>query len=217
MTASLKVCGLVLFASLLSACASVYDPPPVPQNKQVATGVALGAVGGAVIGSLSSGVSIPLTTAMGGIIGGIAGTMLYKEDSLASDLARGRVQIIEIGEDMMLVLPSTYFFNKDSTHINEAFYPTLDDVAAFIRQYETETIKVAGYTDDQGSALRNLSLSRQQAQNIANYLWLQGLNARSMYSTGYGSQYPISSNKLAEGQEKNRRVQITFRRIPSDG
>lgn len=202
---------------MCSACSSQKMAPPAPRSKAMATSVAAGAVSGAVIGSVASGVPNALTAVMGGIVGGAVGLKLTEQiapNQLNNDLRRGNVQVIKVGEDIMVVLPSHSFFYDDSSHLNEAFYPVLDDVAKFMSQYQTVAVKVSGYTDDQGDKTRNQALSRQQAQNIAKYIQHQGLDARYIYATGYGGEFPIATNETLEGRYINRRVQITFREIP---
>lgn len=198
----------------LAACAN--PPPAIPDNGKVATGIVIGAATGAVVGSMTSGVPVPIATAIGGITGGAIGMALRDRDPLLSELDRDHVQIVRIGEEIMIILPSDDYFYPKSTHMNENFYPALDRVAQYIRLYETTNIKVAGYTDAIGDELRNLALSRQQAQNIAKYLWNRGLDSRMIYSIGYGCQFPIANNDTPSGRSQNRRVQITFRYIPPD-
>lgn len=208
--------AIVCLIMLLVACAG-DKPPATPDNKPVAVGMLVGAIGGAAIGSFG-GVSLPLGAAMGGIVGGAAGMAWSQKENAPffSDLMRAHVQVVAIGEDIMLLLPSDYFFYQNSARINEAFYPSLDTIAGFIHQFQTSEIKVAGYTDVVGDPLRNLALSQQQAQNIAHYIWRAGLDARMVYSVGYGDKYPIANNESVDGRLANRRVQITFRRIPPD-
>lgn len=200
---------------LISACAPTR-PPAIPDNNKVATGVAVGLATGVVVGAMSTGVSVPVAAAMGGIIGGAIGTALSEDEPLLFELDRDHVQLIRVGEDIMLVLSSDYYFYPNSTHLNENFFPALDRIADYLRLFETTTIKIAGYTDAIGDELRNVALSRQQAQNIAKYLWARGLDARMMYTIGYGCQFPIANNATYEGRAANRRVQITFRYVPID-
>jgi outer membrane protein OmpA-like peptidoglycan-associated protein len=207
---------MFVFSTLFMSSCTNPPPPPVPNNTTQTTGIAAGTAAGAAIGAFSGVISAPAAAAVGGIAGGALGHYLAKRDTLYTSLDRDHLQIVKIGEEYMIYLPSDAYFYPNSSHINENFYPALDHVAAFIIQYETSLIKVSGYTDNIGNKTRNLALSRQQAQNIMNYLWRRGLNARMMYSTGYGHEFPIAQNQDEDGRAANRRVQITFRAIPTD-
>lgn len=212
-----KLLFIVAITLLISACGH-RDPVPasIPDNSKMTDSIAAGMLGGATIGALSTGVGIPITAAMGGIIGGVVGQIITESDALLADLNREHLQIMRVGEDLMIVLPTDSYFYPNSSRLNEHFYSGLNHVADFIKLFETEVIKIAGYTDATGNNMRNLALSRQQAQNISHYLWDQGLDARMMYATGYGSAFPIANNYEHGGRAANRRVQISFRIIPKD-
>jgi len=204
-----------LATTILIGC-SHAPAPPIPDNKVQTVGIATGAVAGAALGAFTGVASAPATAFLGGITGGAIGHYLAARDTLFTNLDRDHLQIVRVGEEYMIYLPSDVYFHSNSTHINESFYPALDNIATFIRMHETELIKIAGYTDNIGNKTRNVALSRQQAQNIMNYLSRQGLNARMMYSAGYGEQFPVATNQSEEGRAANRRVQITFRAVPKD-
>ena len=189
--------------------------PPIPDNSKTVVGLASGMAIGAAVSPFTS-VSLPAAVVMGGIYSSVISKLLLNENTLLADLDRSHLQLFKVGQNYMFVLPATSYFYANSSHLNEAFYPSLDHIAEFLRNRETEVIKVAGFTDNVGDQTRNMALSRQQAQNIMNYLWHKGLDARMMYSVGYGEQFPIASNDYMEGRAANRRVQITFQLIPTE-
>jgi len=207
---------VTLSAFLLASCSSTMPPAGVKQST-VADGVLVGGVAGTAVGALAGDVSIPVTAAMGGIIGGAVATAIDEQrtphETLVDKLHKDHVQVIRIGEDYMLVLPSDVYFYPDATHMNENMYPAYKDIVEFINHYDVETVKVAGYTDNTGVPIRKLALSRQQADYVAKELWRDGLKSTMIYSTGYGGTDPIATNDTKEGQAYNRRVQITFRRL----
>jgi outer membrane protein OmpA-like peptidoglycan-associated protein len=196
---------------VLGACEYHQPPPPQPENTSKVNAVAAGTIGGAVTGAML-GVPVPIFTAIGAISGAALGAQLGEETHL-DKLQRAYVQVIAVGEDMMLVLPSTYYFYPNSTHMNESLYPALDHIAEYMSEFQPPMIKVSGYTDNVGDATRNLALSRQQAQQIASYLWSKSFDGRMIYAVGYGDQYPIATNDTPGGRATNRRIQITFRRV----
>lgn len=130
--------------------------------------------------------------------------------------ARG-IQLIQVGDYVKFVLPSDYFFlSHSATELDPRYTCGLDMVASFICGLEKMNLKVAGYTDDEDCHLRNLALSREQAQVIANYLQRRGVDARVLYATGYGECVPVACNTTCKGREMNRRIEITFRKITDD-
>lgn len=208
------LCTISFF--LLSGC-STDHPPDDTKNSDVMIGVVAGGAAGAAIGALSSGASVPVTTVMGGIVGGALASAIdasrTPQQNLIVQLQKSQIHVITMGEDYMLVLPSDVYFYSNSTHFNENMYPAIKTLAVFINQFDVETIKIAGYTDNTGDYVRNLALSRQQAQTIAKELSADGLKSTMVYSIGYGSDAPIATNDTNEGRKANRRIQITFRRL----
>lgn len=133
---------------------------------------------------------------------------------IVHELQHAGVQVIQIGENITIVLPSDQAFNPDSANLNPNYEPVLDNVANLLREYQKVNVKVSGYTDNVGSKERNIELSKQRAEMIARYLWPQGTDTRLLYATGYGAADPIISNATAQGRSLNRRVEISFRYIP---
>lgn len=70
-------------------------------------------------------------------------------------------------------------------------------------------IMVSAHTDDQGTPLGNMAVTQARAEAIRNHLLSQGVKAEQVKAQGFGSVRPIAENNTAEGQKKNRRVEIT--------
>ncbi len=68
-------------------------------------------------------------------------------------------------------------------------------------------IKIAGHTDNSGSANYNAQLSLQRAESLANELKKRILSENIKYElNGLGESQPIASNNTQEGKLENRRV-----------
>jgi len=75
------------------------------------------------------------------------------------------------------------------------------------------TFYIDGYTDNVGSAAANKTLSKKRAQAIANALIDAGINKNRIVARGLGKDNPKCENKTKEGQQCNRRVEVTIRNI----
>jgi outer membrane protein OmpA-like peptidoglycan-associated protein len=124
------------------------------------------------------------------------------------------VQIFQVGDHVTLVIPADVAFINNTPASNPVYYPILNRIALLLRDYEKVSVKVAGYTDNQGCFDRNVALSRARARRITDYLWEQGVDARFMVAVGYGEQDPIASNSTASGRMQNRRIEITLQQLP---
>ncbi|KQB99967.1 OmpA family protein [Pedobacter sp. Hv1] len=100
-------------------------------------------------------------------------------------------------------------FDLGKSTIRAKSYPTLDRVAALLVE-KNFSLKLAGHTDNTGSAELNMRLSKDRAEAIKTYLVSQGANASRIEATGYGKDQPIASNATAAGRQQNRRVEFTL-------
>jgi len=86
----------------------------------------------------------------------------------------------------------------------------LDEVVNAAKQFQDIQLDVMGYTDNTGSAQKNLKLSHDRANAVKAYLVKQGVAAERVNSEGFGAANPIADNATAEGRAKNRRVEIRY-------
>ena len=76
-----------------------------------------------------------------------------------------------------------------------------------LKRHTTVRIRIAGHTDNQGTAKHNMSLSRRRAESVSRYLQSQGIEAKRIESVGHGASKPVKSNDTAEGRAENRRTE----------
>lgn len=100
-------------------------------------------------------------------------------------------------------------FDLGKSTIRPTSFPTLQRVAALLVE-KNFSLKLAGHTDNTGSAELNMRLSKNRAEAIKTYLVAQGANASRIEAIGYGKDQPIATNATAEGRQQNRRVEFTL-------
>lgn len=100
-------------------------------------------------------------------------------------------------------------FDFGKASIRSVSFPSLDRVAEILIN-KNFSLKLAGHTDNVGSAAANLKLSKDRAESVKAYLVSKGANASRIEATGYGKTQPIASNKTEAGRQKNRRVEFTL-------
>jgi outer membrane protein OmpA-like peptidoglycan-associated protein len=117
-----------------------------------------------------------------------------------------------------VILDSKVLFATDRATLSTSARSRLRSVADQIRDSSaTGTVRVDGYTDDQGSAQHGLVLSRQRAAAVEKVLGplLTG-TGNAITTRGLGEANPRGPNNDKSGhpipanQAKNRRVEITF-------
>ena len=100
-------------------------------------------------------------------------------------------------------------FDFGKSTIRSRSFPYLNNVAELLTK-KGISLKLAGHTDNIGSDAANMILSRNRAMAVKNYLTGQGANGSKIEAIGYGETQPASSNKTADGRQKNRRVEFTI-------
>lgn len=102
-----------------------------------------------------------------------------QQQSLAQKVRGDGIQVVQVGEETTLVLPSDNFFEPNSNHAAEISSGVMKDVADFINSYpDVIDVKVTGYPQNSGESVRNMALSRARAERIAHELQVNGLAVR---------------------------------------
>ncbi|TYL46624.1 OmpA family protein [Marinomonas sp. IMCC 4694] len=98
-------------------------------------------------------------------------------------------------------------FATNSVVIAQQYYPNIQDVAAFLKEYPEAKVVIEGHTDDRGSAAYNQALSQKRAQAVADTLTnALGVNTNRVSAVGYGEDKPLFANDSAANRDANRRV-----------
>jgi OOP family OmpA-OmpF porin len=84
----------------------------------------------------------------------------------------------------------------------------LDNVAASLLANESVRVVVEGHTSTTGTRVFNQGLSWARAAAVRDYLITRGVSPGRLVARGFGPDRPIASNATAEGQAKNRRVEL---------
>lgn len=103
-------------------------------------------------------------------------------------------------------------FASGQATVKKSSYQSIQRVAGFIKQYPYAKVILKGYTDDRGSAMNNIELSRQRAQAVKDVLVnYYGIFAGRMTVKGLGESDPIADNNIASGRALNRRVEVVLK------
>ena len=201
----------VALASLLSLSGcqhqSVQGAYATP-SKQV-EGVALGLTVAPVIGPLMSG-SMLGSAATGAYLGDMMGAMTARQ-RLIDTLVKDGVQVIVQGDCVRLILSADRFFYPGLPTLNPQQYPTLDYIAALLKEYGRTPVQIAAYTDAVASTDQANRLTQQRADSVLGYLWVHGIEYSHMNAAGHGARHPVANNDTVHGSALNRRVEITLR------
>ncbi|SKB32442.1 Outer membrane protein OmpA [Salegentibacter holothuriorum] len=205
---------VILFAStLLFSCEATKNA----NNKQ--KGAVIGSTGGAVIGGVIGNNTGDGNTALGAIIGGVVGgaagaiigdRMDKQAKEIEQEIPGAEVERVGEGINVTFDESSGVYFDTEKYNINAKSQATLNKLADIFKEYPDSNILVEGHTDNTGSETYNLTLSKNRAQAVTNYLVNNGLSSGRFNTKWYGESQPKYDNSTAEGRAKNRRVELAI-------
>lgn len=117
-------------------------------------------------------------------------------------------------QTLTLNLRSDVLFEFGSATLKPAAGGTLREATNAIRPRPRASVVIRGHTDSIGTEPANLSLSRQRAESVRDWMVKNGLPAKRLSVVGMGAKEPIAPNTKPDGsddpvgREKNRRVTI---------
>ena len=131
-----------------------------------------------------------------------------QEQELQKQLAGSNFSIARANDQLVVTAPSADLFDTDKDMLRAGSKDELDIIAAVLKKNPRTTVDVYGHTDTGGNEKENLDLTQRRALAVARYLTEQGVDARRLSVTGFGSSRPLESNDTAEGRARNRRIEI---------
>lgn len=178
-----------------------------------AKGAVIGGLTGALVGTVSTGVGVGLGTLTGAIVGATYGAYIDSFTTLEDALTNRGGQIIILGDQIMIVLPSARIFEYMTATIKGEAFSTLAMVGRYINRFVKTSVKVAVYTNDTGARPLDLALSQQQAESVAKFLLASGVNSRLLYAVGCGGTNLVVNTGLQWDGSDNYRIEITFEKL----
>lgn len=213
---------LPLAAALgLSACATTPQSGTEGDTNRTATGAVIGGIIGGILanntGRQSTGktaVGVIAGAAVGGAIGNAMDEKERKIRQISAERDAKGMEVERLREDLLRVsVSSEASFAFDRAEIKPEFKPTLNKVAAVLRDDPNVRISIIGFTDSIGSEEYNLRLSMRRAQATADYLISQGVSPSQILVRGLGEAEPRASNDTDAGRAQNRRVEIYLQQV----
>ncbi|MFI8380204.1 OmpA family protein [Leeuwenhoekiella sp. NPDC079379] len=184
-------------------------------------GSVIGAAGGAIIGAVignnvgTKGDGGALGAVIGGVVGGAAGNVLGKRmdnqaKRIEEEIPGAQVERVDDGIIVNFDENSGVYFATAKYDINAASQQTLNGLSKVMKEYPQTNVLVVGHTDSSGAADYNMTLSKNRAQAVTNYLTSQGISAGRFTTQWYGEEQAKYDNNTAEGRSKNRRVTLAI-------
>lgn len=117
---------------------------------------------------------------------------------------------------LVITLADNILFDSGKAKVKEDAYPTLDKIAATIKnKARDKDIGIEGHTDNvpikHSGWKSNRELSTARANEVYHYMVKKGrLEPSKLTTIGYGEFRPVASNNTKKDRAKNRRVEIVI-------
>lgn len=208
-----SIFAILFVASLTFSC----DATRNASDKQ--KGTVIGATGGAAVGGVIGNNVGEGNTALGAIIGGVVGgaagayignRMDEQAKRIEEEIPGAEVERVGEGINVTFDETSGVYFDTEKYDINQRSREALDRLTAIFKEYPNSNILIEGHTDSTGSNAYNLTLSKNRAQAVTNYLRQEGISPGRLDTKWYGEAQPKYDNSTVEGRAKNRRVELAI-------
>jgi len=211
----LTILALILVLSIgFTNCKAVQNA----NNRQ--KGAVIGATGGAILGAIignnvGKGGNGELGAVIGGVVGGTAGVIIGNQmdkqaQRIEEEIPGAEVERVDDGIVVTFDEGSGVYFATNMYNINATSEATLNKLIGVFKEYPDTNLLVVGHTDSQGSEDYNMTLSKNRAYAVTNYLTSHGISAGRLTTNWFGETQPMHDNTTPEGRAKNRRVNIAI-------
>jgi len=102
------------------------------------------------------------------------------------------------------------YFDFGSAVVKPESRALILQLAEFLLQNPTTSLRIEGHTDNVGREATNQALSEQRAQAVLEQLVGMNISRKRLTAAGWGSQKPIADNKTEIGRSRNRRVSVAM-------
>ena len=187
-------------------------------NKQ--KGAVIGATGGAVLGAIignnvGKGGNGELGAVIGGVVGGTAGVLIGNKmdkqaQKIEEEIPGAQVERVDDGIVVTFDEGSGVYFATNKYNINEQSQTNLNKLIGVFKEFPDTNILVVGHTDSVGDDNYNMSLSKNRAYSVSNYLTQKGVSEGRLTTNWFGESQPMHDNSTSAGRAKNRRVNVAI-------
>ncbi len=113
------------------------------------------------------------------------------------------------------IVLTNVFFDRFKSNLRPESYIELDNLINFLQKNKDIKIELGGHTDSRGVEKDNITLSKNRAEAVYNYLISQGIDSKRMEYRGYGSSHPVIDDQtisLLTDEEEIKKAHQTNRR-----
>jgi peptidoglycan-associated lipoprotein len=107
-------------------------------------------------------------------------------------------------EDFRVTVNERVFFALDRHDLSPEARLTLERQAAWLRTYQSVSIRIEGNADERGTREYNIALGARRAEAVKEYLVALGVSAGRIDTVSYGKERPLDPRSNEDGWAINR-------------
>ncbi|WP_252729930.1 OmpA family protein [Zobellia uliginosa] len=205
---------IIMAMSMVVGCKTIQNSNS--KQKGAVIGAGSGAAIGGVIGNnVGSGNNTVLGAILGAAIGGVAGGFIgdrmdRQAERIEQEIPGAEVSRVGEGINVTFNEDAGVYFDTNKSDVKGTSQTTLNSMAQILKDYPKSNVLVEGHTDSAGPDEYNMTLSKQRATSVTNYLISQGIDKSRLETKWYGENQPVGDNTTTEGKAKNRRVELAI-------
>ena len=104
------------------------------------------------------------------------------------------------------------YFAYDRSEVDPKYADLLAAHARRLASDPSMQLRLQGHADERGSREYNIGLGERRAQAVRRLLLIQGASSRQLSTVSYGEERPAAFGSTESDYEKNRRVELAYRR-----
>ncbi|MEQ9064543.1 MAG: OmpA family protein [Vicingaceae bacterium] len=117
------------------------------------------------------------------------------------------IPLIPIKEGARVVL-NNIFFETNKYDLKPQSLIELNKLNTFLQKNSNVKIEIGGHTDNTGGKELNITLSKNRAKSVYDYLISKGISSERLSFKGYADDEPIATNESITGRAQNRRTEF---------
>ncbi len=125
-------------------------------------------------------------------------------------------QIIMLQDSIKVLFPDNIKYSSSGILPMDNINPEIKKLAGLIVKFDKTNVLVTGHTDKTGDEKNNKNISEMRAKYIMDLLLAYNAPKNRLAAWGLGSNSPISSSRVENANDNNRRVEFIVLSTMSD-
>ena len=102
-------------------------------------------------------------------------------------------------------------FIEPGVELKPTSYSPLEELARWLEAHPAALLLVSAHTDSEGAQTDKITLSKERAESVRQFLISKNINPLRVTTAYYGGAKPVADNNTPEGRLRNNRVELAIK------